>query len=87
MGRAVLAVSGKDGKFPMNSTVVINRLKMAFSVSGITFPQNPKPAIKHLIDRLHDPEAVRFWTSPSQGPRESFPVSGAKTWRCRRKAA
>ncbi len=52
--------AGKDDHFPMNTTVVINRREMEFSVSGIMYPQYPKPDIKHLVDRIYEPEAMRF---------------------------
>ena len=44
----------------MNTTVVLNRKEMEFSVSGIMYPQYPKPDIKHLVDRIYEPEAMRF---------------------------
>ncbi|WP_239479862.1 MBL fold metallo-hydrolase [Actibacterium sp. 188UL27-1] len=50
----------QDDKFPMNTTVVLNRREMEFSVSGIMFPQYRKPDIKHLVDRIYEPEAIRF---------------------------
>ena len=52
--------AGKDDQFPMNTTVVVNRREMEFSVSGIMYPQYPKPDIKHLVDRIYEPEAMRF---------------------------
>ena len=52
--------AGNDDDFPMNTTVVINRREMEFSVSGIMYPQYPKPDIKHLVDRIYEPEAMRF---------------------------
>jgi len=52
--------AGKDDLFPMNTTVVLNRREMEFSVSGIMYPQYPKPDIKHLVDRIYEPEAIRF---------------------------
>src|SRR6266542_2452044 len=45
--------AGKDDLFPMNTTVVINRRELEYSVSGLMHPQYPLPDIKHLIDRLH----------------------------------
>ncbi|MGF1554491.1 MAG: N-acyl homoserine lactonase family protein [Paracoccaceae bacterium] len=52
--------AGKDDLFPMNTTVVLNRREMEFSVSGIMYPQYPKPDIKHLVDRIYEPNALRF---------------------------
>ena len=44
----------------MNTTVVLNRREMEFSVSGIMYPQYPKPDIMHLVERIYEPEAIRF---------------------------
>ena len=44
--------AGKDDLFPMNTTVIVNRKELEYSVSGL-MPQYPAPDIKHLIDRLH----------------------------------
>lgn len=52
--------AGKDDLFPMNTTVVMNRKEMEFSVSGIMYPQYPKPDILHLVERIYEPEAMRF---------------------------
>ncbi len=52
--------AGKDDLFPMNTTVVLNRREMEFSVSGIMYPQYPKPDIKHLVDRIYEDGAMRF---------------------------
>jgi hypothetical protein len=48
--------AGKDDLFPMNTTVVVNRKELEYSVSGLMHPQYPAPDIKHLIDRLHNQE-------------------------------
>ena len=52
--------AGKDDLFPMNTTVVLNRKELEYSVSGLMHPQYPAPDIKHLIDRLHTKSALRF---------------------------
>ena len=52
--------AGKDDLFPMNTTVVLNRRELEYSVSGLMHPQYPAPDIKHLIDRLHTKSALRF---------------------------
>ena len=52
--------AGKDDHFPMNTTVVLNRREMEFSVSGIMYPQYPKPDVMHLVERIYEPEAIRF---------------------------
>src|SRR3954447_9921898 len=45
--------AGYDNKFPMETTVVINRRELEYSASGLMGEQYPAPYIKHLIDRLH----------------------------------
>jgi glyoxylase-like metal-dependent hydrolase (beta-lactamase superfamily II) len=52
--------AGKDSEFPMETTVVINRRELEFSVSGIMGKQYPAEYVKHLVDRLHTPGALRL---------------------------
>ena len=65
--------AGKDDLFPMNTTVVINRRELEYSVSGLMHPQYPLPDIKHLIDRLHTKGALRFLDLEISGPIEMMP--------------
>jgi len=65
--------AGKDDHFPMNTTVVVNRREMEHSVSGLMHPQYPLPDIKHLIDRLHTRNALRFEDLELSGPVEIIP--------------
>ncbi len=65
--------AGKDDHFPMNTTVVVNRRELECSVSGLMHPQYPLPDIKHLIDRLHTPNALRFEDLELSGPVELIP--------------
>ena len=65
--------AGKDDKFPMNTTVVVNRRELECSVSGLMHPQYPKPDIQHLIERLHTPHALRFEDLELSGPVELIP--------------
>ena len=65
--------AGKDDLFPMNSTVVVNRRELEYSVSGLMHPQYPAPDIKHLIDRLHAKGALRFLDLEISGPVELMP--------------
>jgi glyoxylase-like metal-dependent hydrolase (beta-lactamase superfamily II) len=65
--------AGKDDLFPMNTTVVINRRELEYSVSGLMHPQYPAPDIKHLIDRLHTRHALRLLDLELSGPIEIFP--------------
>jgi glyoxylase-like metal-dependent hydrolase (beta-lactamase superfamily II) len=62
--------AGKDDLFPINTTVVVNRRELEYSVSGLMHPQYPAPDIKHLIDRLHTRSALRFLDLEVTGPVE-----------------
>ena len=65
--------AGKDDHFSMNTTVVVNRRELECSVSGLMHPQYPLPDIKHLIDRLHTRNALRFEDLELSGPVELIP--------------
>lgn len=65
--------AGKDDLFPMNTTVVVNRRELEYSVSGLMHPQYPAPDVKHLIDRLHTRSALRFLDLEITGPIELMP--------------
>jgi len=52
---------------------VINRRELEYSVSGLMHPQYPAPDIKHLIDRLHTPQALRFLDLEASGGEEIAP--------------
>jgi len=65
--------AGKDDVFPMNTTVVINRRELEYSVSGLMHPQYPKPDILHLVERLHTPGALRLEDLEISGAIELMP--------------
>ena len=65
--------AGKDDLFPMNTTVVLNRRELEYSVSGLMHPQYPAIDVKHLIDRLHTRGALRFLDLEITGPVELMP--------------
>ncbi|MEM6615226.1 MAG: N-acyl homoserine lactonase family protein [Pseudomonadota bacterium] len=65
--------AGKDDHFSMNTTVVINRRELEYSVSGLMHPQYPKPDIIHLVERLHTPGALRLEDLEIAGPVEIIP--------------
>jgi glyoxylase-like metal-dependent hydrolase (beta-lactamase superfamily II) len=65
--------AGKDDVFPMNTTVVINRRELEYSVSGLMHPQYPKPDIIHLVERLHNPGALRLEDLEITGEIELLP--------------
>ena len=65
--------AGKDDLFPMNTTVVLNRRELEYSVSGLMHLRYPAPDIKHLIDRLHTKSALRLLDLELTGPIELIP--------------
>jgi glyoxylase-like metal-dependent hydrolase (beta-lactamase superfamily II) len=65
--------AGKDDLFSMNTTVVLHRREMEYSVSGLMHPQYPLPDIKHQVDRLHTKGALRFLDLDISGPVEIIP--------------
>jgi glyoxylase-like metal-dependent hydrolase (beta-lactamase superfamily II) len=58
--------AGRTDLFPMSIPVVLDRSELAFSVCGIGGYQ-PED-IKHLIDRVHTPKALRFLDLQLTGP-------------------
>ena len=76
--------AGKDDLFPMNTTVVVNRRELEYSVSGLMHPQYPAPDIKHLIDRLHTRSALRFLDLEITGPVSSRSRKRSALLVCRR---
>jgi glyoxylase-like metal-dependent hydrolase (beta-lactamase superfamily II) len=62
--------AGKDDLFPMNTTVMLNRRELEYSVSGLMHPQYPAPDIKHLVDRLHTKNALCLLDLELSGPVE-----------------
>ncbi len=65
--------AGQDDHFPYSTTVVINRRELEFSVSGLMGEQYPAEYVKHLIDRLHHPGALRLLDLEITGPEEIIP--------------
>lgn len=52
--------AGQTDVFPMATTVVVNRRELEYAVSGLSGPSYPPEDIKHMIDRLHTPLALRL---------------------------
>jgi glyoxylase-like metal-dependent hydrolase (beta-lactamase superfamily II) len=65
--------AGQDHRFPMTTTVVINRRELEFSVSGLMGEQYPAEYVKHLVDRLHTPGALRLLDLAETGPEQIIP--------------
>jgi glyoxylase-like metal-dependent hydrolase (beta-lactamase superfamily II) len=64
--------AGLDAHFP-RATVITTRRELEFSASGIMGAQYPPEYVKHHIDRLHMPGALRLLDLEDSGPIEVFP--------------
>lgn len=64
--------AGQDARFEQ-ATVITNRRELEFSASGIMGGQYPPEYVKHHIDRLHTPGALRLLDLEDSGPEELFP--------------
>jgi glyoxylase-like metal-dependent hydrolase (beta-lactamase superfamily II) len=65
--------AGQDDHFPDSTTVVINRRELEYSASGLMGAQYPPEYVKHLIDRLHTPGALRLLDLELSGRDEIAP--------------
>jgi glyoxylase-like metal-dependent hydrolase (beta-lactamase superfamily II) len=65
--------AGQDSQFAMRQTVVTNRRELEYSASGIMGGQYPAEYVKHHIDRLHKPGALRLLDLELSGPDEIAP--------------
>ena len=63
---------GQDDKFPMSTTVALNRREMEYSVAGIMGKQYPPEDVKHLVDRLHEERALAL-LDLDDGPETIIP--------------
>jgi glyoxylase-like metal-dependent hydrolase (beta-lactamase superfamily II) len=64
--------AGQDDRFP-KATVITNRRELEYSASGIMGGQYPPEYVKHHIDRLHTPGALRLLDLELSGPDEILP--------------
>jgi glyoxylase-like metal-dependent hydrolase (beta-lactamase superfamily II) len=64
--------AGQDDRFP-DATVITNRRELEYSASGIMGGQYPPEYVKHHIDRLHTPGALRLLDLELSGPDEILP--------------
>lgn len=64
--------AGQDDRFP-KATVITTRRELEYSASGIMGGQYPPEYVKHHIDRLHTPGALRLLDLELSGPDEIFP--------------
>jgi len=65
--------AGQDAAFPMSTPVIMNRRELEYSASGLMGEQYPAEYVKHHIDRLHTPGALRLLDLDLSGPDEIFP--------------
>ena len=63
---------GQDDRFP-DATVIANRRELEYSASGLMGAQHPPEYVKHHIDRLHRPGALRLLDLELSGPDEILP--------------
>jgi glyoxylase-like metal-dependent hydrolase (beta-lactamase superfamily II) len=64
--------AGQDERFPMTTPVVMNRRELEFSVSGLMGAQYPPEYVKHHVDRLHTPGALRLLDLELSGPDQLY---------------
>jgi glyoxylase-like metal-dependent hydrolase (beta-lactamase superfamily II) len=64
--------AGQDERFPLTTPVVINRRELEHSASGLMGGQYPPEYVKHHIDRLHQPGALRLLDLELSGPDEIY---------------
>ncbi|MBB6380509.1 glyoxylase-like metal-dependent hydrolase (beta-lactamase superfamily II) [Pseudonocardia eucalypti] len=69
--------AGHIDKFPTTTPVVVNRAEMEFAASGLQGLGYAPEDLKHMIDRTHAPDAVRWLDLELTGP-----VSVAPGVRC-----
>lgn len=60
--------SGQIDKFPLSTPVVVNRTEMEFAASGLQGLGYAPEDLKHMIDRTHSPDAVRWLDLELTGP-------------------
>jgi glyoxylase-like metal-dependent hydrolase (beta-lactamase superfamily II) len=64
--------AGQDDRFPMTTPVVMNRRELEHSASGLMGAQYPPEYVKHHIDRLHTPGALRLLDLELSGSDEIY---------------
>lgn len=65
--------AGQTDRFPDRTLVVVNRKELEYAVSGLSGPSYPPDDIKHLIDRLHTPGALRLLDLELTGEEQIMP--------------
>lgn len=65
--------AGGDDLFPTSTAVCLARRELEFSASGVMGAMYPAADIKHLIDRLHTPGALRLFDVDGSFEEEVIP--------------
>jgi glyoxylase-like metal-dependent hydrolase (beta-lactamase superfamily II) len=60
--------AGQTDRFPMTTPIVVNRTEMEFAASGLQGLGYAPEDLKHMIDRTHTPNAVRWLDLELTGP-------------------
>ena len=64
---------GQNDKFPLSTPVITNRKELEFAASGLDGALYSADDVKHMIDRLFTPNALRLLDLERSGPIEVFP--------------
>ncbi len=64
---------GQNFRFPMDTPVVINRRELEFAASGLDGALYRAQDVKHMVDRLFTPGALRILDLEITGPVEILP--------------
>lgn len=65
--------AGRIEAFPASTTVVVNRLELEHGVTGLLGRTYPPEVLKHMIDRVYEPGALRVLDLDLTGPQEIAP--------------
>lgn len=65
--------AGQNDRFPMSTTVVVNRREMESAACGLEGAIYAPEDFKHMIDRLHGLRALRLLDLELTGPQEILP--------------
>jgi glyoxylase-like metal-dependent hydrolase (beta-lactamase superfamily II) len=64
---------GQNHRFPMTTPVVVNRRELEFAASGLDGALYTAGDVKHMVDRLFTPGALRILDLEITGPVEIMP--------------
>ena len=64
---------GQNSLFPMTTPIVVNRREMEFAASGLDGALYVVDDVRHMVDRLFTPGALRILDVEATGPTEIMP--------------